>query len=133
MHQNNQDAERSFTPQYLIISNAESRYALIKKQLLDPIGARPGVSCYFVRAGQDRGCICRIRAGYGAVMFYEVLDHEAEGITNEDIRQAIRNPANACPLAGYFYPTPEIEENLKNVRRKETHGYKTRQQEPNRA
>ena len=129
MQKEHQDAERSFTPQYLIISKSESRYALIKKQLLDPVGAMPGVSCYFVRAGQDRGCICRIRAGYGAVMFYEVLDHVAEGITGEEIQKAIRNPAHACPLAGYFYPTPEIEEKLKNVRLRETHGHK--QKEPN--
>lgn len=127
-----QDAERSSTPQYIIISRSESRYALIKKELLDPVGALPRVSCYFVRVDQDRGCICRIRAGYGAVMFYEVLDHEAEGITGEDIREAVRDPATACPLAGYFYPTPAIEEKLKGVRRKETSGYTARQQAPDR-
>jgi hypothetical protein len=53
--------------------------------------------------------------GNGTVLFYEVLNHLQEGISSEDIRDAIREPSNASPLPGYFYLTPKIKEKLRAV------------------
>ena len=105
-------AENTFSPQYFIINRSEPQYELLKKQLLDPSHLPAGSSHYFIRAAQEKGCICRIKAGNGTVLFYEVLNHLREGITNEDIRDAIREPSNASPLPGYFYITPKIEQKL---------------------
>ena len=124
------DLAKSFTPQYLIIHKSESRYAHIKEQLLDTSGSPAGSSCFFIKADQKSGCICRIRAGNGAVMFYEVINHYQEGISDEDIREAISDPAYACPLPGYYYLTPKIEEKLQKVRLKYTTGYRMKQKEP---
>lgn len=123
------DAEKAMTPQYQIITRSESRYQLIKTKLLDTSRFPAGSTCYFVRVYKDTGCICRIRAGTGAVMFYEIINHYLEGITDEDIQEAIRDPANACPLDGYYTITPTIEAKLHNLRLREDHGYPLEQKE----
>jgi hypothetical protein len=107
-------AETSFSPQYFIITRAEPKYDLIRTQLLDPSRYPAGSSCYFIHAEQDRRCICRIRAGNGTVLFYEILNHLREGISDADIRDALKNPSNASPLPGYFYVTPKIAEKLQD-------------------
>lgn len=122
--------ENVFSPQYFIISKSEPQYDLLKKQLLDTPHHPVGSSHYFIRAADKKGCVCRIHAGNGTVLFYEVLNHLSEGISNEDIRDAIREPSNASPLPGYFYITPEIEEKLRafqapdhaNYRKKDKRG-----------
>ena len=108
--------ENTFSPQYFIINRSEPQYELLKKQLLDSSRLPPGSSHYFIRAAHEKGCICRIKAGNGTVLFYEVLDHHREGIAGEDIRDAIREPSNASPLPGYFYITPRIEEKLRALK-----------------
>src|SRR5512137_1594236 len=92
--------KNSFAPQYFIINKSEPKYDLIKEQLLDSSGCQAGSSHYFIQADQDNGCVCRIRAGNGTVLFYEILDHLREGISDEDIQDVLSDPANACPLPG---------------------------------
>lgn len=124
-------AENSFSPQYFIINKSEPIYDLIRTQLLDSARFPAGSSCYFIRADEDKSCICRIRAGNGSVLFYEILNHLREGIAGEDIQEALDDTANACPLPGYFYITPKIEEKLREVTLKDTAGYAVRLKEPN--
>lgn len=107
--------DNTFSPQYFIINKSEPQYDLLKKQLLDSPHHPVGSSHYFIRAAREKGCVCRIKPGNGAVLFYEVLNHLQEGISNEDIRDAIREPSNASPLPGYFFITPKIEETLREV------------------
>jgi hypothetical protein len=107
-------AENKFSPQYFIINKSEPQYELIKNHLLNashPLGS----SHYFIRADTDNGCICRIHAGNGTVLFYEILNHQREGISNEDIRKAVIQSSNASELPDYFFITPEIEEKLRAV------------------
>jgi hypothetical protein len=105
--------DNTFSPQYFIINRSEPQYDLLKKQLLDSTHRPVGSSHYFIRAAREKGCVCRIKPGNGTVLFYEVLDHLQDGISNEDIRDAIREPSNASPLPGYFYITPGIEQKLR--------------------
>ena len=105
-------AENVFSPQYFIINKSDLQYDLIRKQLLDTPHRPVGSSHYFIRAVREKGCVCRIKAGNGTVLFYEILNHLQEGISDEDIRDAISEPSNASPLPGYFYLTPKIEEKL---------------------
>jgi hypothetical protein len=100
------------SPQYYIINQSEPQYELIKTQLLGPSSHPIGSSHYFIRAGRDNACVCRIKAGNGTVLFYEILNHRQEGITDDDIREAVCRPSGASPLPGYFYITPEIQEKL---------------------
>jgi len=104
--------ENTFSPQYFIISKSEPQYELIKKQLLDTPHHQSGSSHYFIRTCSDKGCVCRIRPGNGTVLFYEILNHLQQGISDEDIREILADPANASPLPGYFYLTPKIKTKL---------------------
>jgi hypothetical protein len=107
-------AENKFSPQYFIINKSEPQYELIKKHLLNT--SRPlGTSYYFIRADLDNSCICRIKAGNGTVMFYEILNHQRQGISDEEIRNAVILPANASGLSDYYFITPEIEEKLRAI------------------
>lgn len=107
--------KNTFSPQYFIINRSEPQYELLKNQLLDTPHQPVGSSHYFIRAAKEKGCICRIKPGNGTVLFYEILNHLQEGISNEDIGEALREPSNASPLPGYFYITPKIEEKLKGI------------------
>lgn len=107
--------ENAFSPQYFVISKSEPRYELIKKQLLDPVHSPVGSSHFFIRSGSDKSCICRIRAGNGSVLFYEILNHLQEGISEEDISEVLTNPENSTLVPGYFYITPDIEKKLQGA------------------
>lgn len=124
---------KSFSPQYFIINKSEPKYDLIKRQLLDSSRFPAGSSNYFIRADEDKGCICRIRSGNGTVLFYEILNHLREGISDEDIQDALTDPSNACPLPGYFYITPKIKEKLHEVPLMDTTGHGILHKEPNMA
>jgi hypothetical protein len=118
-------AEKKSSPQYFMIHKSEPQYDLIKSQLLDSSRSPAGLSNYFIWADQDNCCICRIRAGNSSVLFYEILNHPREGISDEDIRDAVRDPSNACSLPGYFYVTPNIKEKLHEVPLIDTAGHGT--------
>ena len=99
-------------PQYFIIQKYEPQYELIKKLLLDSAHSPVGSSYFFIRNDSGKGCICRIRPGNGTVLFYEILNHLREGISDEDIKEALFDPTNVSPLAGYCYITEKIERKL---------------------
>lgn len=108
-------ARRTSSPQYFIINKSEPQYELIKKQLLETTVSHPGSSRYFIHAGENSGSVCRIRAVNGTVLFYEILNHQEEGISDEEIREVLVNPANASPLPEYYYVTPQIEQKLRTI------------------
>ena len=112
-----------------MINKSEPKYDLIRTQLLGSSRYPPGSSQYFLCADQDKTCVCRIRDGNGTVLFYEILNHLREGISDEDIRDALQDPANACPLPGYYYLTPTLEEKLREVPPKVTDGQAVGQKE----
>ncbi len=112
MSPNKEPMENAFSPQYFVISKSEPRYELIKKQLLDPVHSEAGSSHFFIRSGSDKNCICRIRAGNESVLFYEILNHLQEGISDEDISEVLTNPKNSTTVPGYFYITPTLEKKL---------------------
>jgi hypothetical protein len=105
--------QSAFSPQYFIINKSEPQYELIRNQLLEYSYSHFGSSHYFIRSGPDNVCVCRIRAGNGTVLFYEIINHALAGISDEEIRAASANPANASPLPDYCYPTPLIEEKIR--------------------
>jgi hypothetical protein len=104
-----------YSPQYHLIAGSEPQYELIKKYLLDASPCPIGSPHFIIRAGADTGCICRIRAGNNTVLFYEIIDHRQEGISDGEIRDAVARPSGASPLPGYYYITPEIERKLAAV------------------
>ena len=113
-------AEKSCTgntlaPQYCMITRSEPQYELIRKLLLEPAGSPAGRSYFFLRGDPEAGCVCRIKDGNGAVLFYEILDHKHEGITDQEIREAMARPTGPSGLPGYYYITPEIEQKLRSV------------------
>ena len=126
MSKENPVGKNSFSPQYFIIHRSEPKYDLIMGQLLDSSRSPAGLSNYFIQADQEKGCICRIRAGNSAVLFYEILNHLRDGISDEDIREAVRDPSNACPLPGYYHVTPKIKEKLHEVPLIDTAGHSIR-------
>lgn len=105
---NNQDR----SPRYFLINKSEPRYDLLKSQLLDYSLLPSGASHYFVRAEQESLSLCRIRAGNGTVIFFEILDHEREGITDDDLREACCDKKNASPLPEYYHLSRKINEQL---------------------
>ena len=111
-----------FSSRYCIISRSEPRYDLLSSLLRGSSRLPAGSSQYFIRAEQNQGSLCRIRAHTESVLFYEILDNLEAGITDEEIQDALQDPANACPLPGYFYVTPAMEERLQKATGEEPAG-----------
>jgi hypothetical protein len=110
-------SRNSFSRQYFMITRSEPQYDLIKNQLLDQSTACPlGSSYYFIRSDGENGCICRLKPANGAAIFYEILDHRNEGISDDEIREAASSPSRETPLAGYYYLTPAMEKKILNFR-----------------
>lgn len=103
----------AFSPRYFLINRSEPQYDLIKGRLLDNSSLPAGASHYFVRTDNDMHCLCRIRAGNGTVLFYEILDHIREGISDQDLMEAAGDPKNASPLPEYCHLSHKIEEHLR--------------------
>lgn len=90
-------------------------YELIWQEPVDSPQITDIFSHYFIRAEQGQGAVCGIRARNGSVMFYEIVDNLRAGISDEDIQQALRDPANACPLPGYYYLPRHLAEKLRET------------------
>jgi hypothetical protein len=96
-----------------MITKTDPQYDLIKSQLLNTAARPLGSSYYFIRADRgENGCICRIKVANGAALFYEIIDHHKEGISDTEISEAVTRSSNATPLPGYYYLTPAIEEKI---------------------
>lgn len=101
-----------------MITRAEPQFDQIKNQLLEKSTACPlGTSYYFIRSDGENACICRIKPANGAAIFYEILDHRNEGISDDEIRQVVTRPSSETPLAGYFYLTPAMETKILTFRK----------------
>lgn len=108
-------AKHSGTPQYCLIKKAMPSYDLIWREPMDSSQIPEVFSQYFIRAEQGQGAVCGIRARNGSVMFYEIVDNLHAGISDEQIQEALRDPANACPLPGYYYLPREMAEKLRET------------------
>ncbi len=110
-------SRNSFSRQYFMITRSEPQYDQIKNQLLDKCNSCPlGSSYYFIRSDGENVCICRIKPANGAAIFYEILDHRNEGISDDEIREAAAVPSRETPLAGYYYLTPAMEKKILTFR-----------------
>ena len=100
-------------PQYVMPDASEPEYELILEQLQDYHKSLIGSSYYYIRAGDDRSCLCRIEHGGGRIFFHEMVDHHKHGISDEDIEMAIRRDTGTFALPGYYPVSSHIEQKLR--------------------
>lgn len=100
-------------PRYIMLNKSEPPYDLILKQLQDSRSPVIGSSYYYIRAGYEWRCVCRITTSHGPVMFHEILDPGQDGISDEDIRGAIEQDTRFFTLPGFFGISAGIEKKLR--------------------
>jgi hypothetical protein len=99
-------------PRYIMLNKSEPPYDLILKQLQDSQSPIIGSSYYYIRAGSEWRCVCRLTPSRGPVLFHEILDTGLDGISDEDIREAIEQDARFFTLPGFYHMSVEIEKKL---------------------
>jgi hypothetical protein len=92
---------------------SEPEYELILEQVQDYRQSLIGNSYYYIRAGDERYCLCRIIHGGGKVFFHELVDHDRHGISNEDIEESVRLDTGSFSLPGYYPISPHVEQKLR--------------------
>jgi hypothetical protein len=100
-------------PQYVMPDESEPEYELIIGQLQNYRKSLIGSSFYYVRAGDERCCLCRIVHGGGKVFFHEMVDHQKHGISEEDIEEAVKLDNGSFSLPGHYHISPRIEQKLR--------------------
>ena len=100
-------------PQYIMPDESEPEYELILEQLQDYRKSMIGSSYYYIRAGDERSCLCRIVHGGGKIFFHELMDHRKHGISDEDIDDSIRRDTGSFSLPGYYPISPHVEQKLR--------------------
>ncbi|MCX6685496.1 MAG: hypothetical protein NTV10_02405 [Methanoregula sp.] len=100
-------------PHYVMLDESEPEYELIFKQLQDYRKSLIGSSYYYVRAGDERCCLCRIVHGGGKVFFHEMVDHHKHGISDEDIEESVKFDNGSFSLPGHYHISPRIETKLR--------------------
>jgi hypothetical protein len=100
-------------PQYIMPDESEPEYELILEQLQDYRNSLIGSSFYYIRADDERSCLCRIVHGSGKVFFHEVVDHHKHGISDEDIEESVRRDTGSFTLPGYHSISPHVEQKLR--------------------
>jgi len=100
-------------PHYVMPDESELEYELIFKQLQDYRKSLIGSSYYYVRAGDERCCLCRIVHGGGKVFFHEMVDHHKHGISDEDIEESVKFDNGSFSLPGHYHISPRIETKLR--------------------
>ncbi len=100
-------------PQYIMPDASEPEYELILEQLQDYRQSLIGASYYYIKAGDDRCCLCRIVHGGGKVFFHELVDHSRHGISDDDIEESVRLDTGSFSLPGYYPISPHIEQKLR--------------------
>jgi hypothetical protein len=100
-------------PRYIMPDESEPEYGTILEQLQDHRKSQVGSSYYYVRAGDDRCCLCRIVHGGGKVFFHEMMDHHKYGISDEDIEESLRMDTGSFTLPGHYHISPRIEQKLR--------------------
>jgi hypothetical protein len=99
-------------PRYIMLNKSEPPYDLILKQLQNSQSPMIGSSYYYIRAGYEWRCLCRITPSSGQVLFHEILDTGQDGISDADIREAIDRDTRFFTLPGFYKISVEIEKKL---------------------
>ena len=102
-------------PWYIMLNKSEPPYDLILKQLQNSQSSMIGSSYYYIRAGCEWRCLCRITPSSGLVLFHEILDPKQDGISDKDIRDAIERDTRFFTLPGFYCISVEIEKKLQAV------------------
>jgi hypothetical protein len=100
-------------PQYIMPDESEPEYELILEQLQEYRNSLIGSSYFYIRAGDERSCLCRIVHGGGKVFFHEVVDHQKHGISDEDIEESVRRDTGSYTLPGFHSLSPHVEQKLR--------------------
>jgi hypothetical protein len=100
-------------PRYIMPDESEPEYGAILEQLQDYRKSQIGSSYYYIRAGDDRCCLCRIVHGGGKVFFHEMVDHHKHGISDEDIEESLKMDTGSFTLPGHYHISPRIEQKLR--------------------
>jgi hypothetical protein len=101
-------------PRYIMLNKSEPPYDLVLKQLQESRSPMIGSSYYYIRAGYAWRCVCRISPGSGPVLFHEILDPGQNGISDEDIREAIAADTRFFTLPGFYSISVKIEKKLRD-------------------
>jgi len=99
-------------PRYIMLNKSEPPYDLILKQLQNSQSPMIGSSYYYIRAGYAWCCLCRITPSKGPVLFHEILDTGQDGISDEDLREAIEQDTHSLTLPGFYGISLKIEKKL---------------------
>ncbi|WP_321504264.1 hypothetical protein [uncultured Methanoregula sp.] len=102
-------------PRYIMLNKSEPPYDMILKQLQTTKSPVIGQSYYYIRAGYEWRCLCRITPSSGSVLFHEILDPGQNGISDEDIHEAIEQDKRFFTLPGFYCISVEIEKKLKSA------------------
>jgi hypothetical protein len=100
-------------PQYIMPDESEPEYELILEQLKEYHNSLIGSSYYYIRAGDEHCCLCRIVHGGGKVFFHELVDHHKHGISEEDIEWSVKQDTGSFTLPGYYPISSHIEQKLR--------------------
>jgi hypothetical protein len=100
-------------PRYIMLNKSEPPNDLILKQLQKAQSPMIGSSYYYIRAGYEWRCLCRLTPSRGPVLFHEILDPGQDGISDEDIREAIDPDTRSFTLPGFYRISAEIEKKLR--------------------
>jgi hypothetical protein len=99
-------------PRYIMLNKSEPPYDLIIRQLQNSQSPMIGSSYYYIRAGYEWRCLCRLSPSSGPVMFHEILDPGDNGISDKDIREAIDQDTHFFTVPGFHRISVEIEKKL---------------------
>ncbi|MFA4876395.1 MAG: hypothetical protein WC586_03205 [Methanoregula sp.] len=99
-------------PRYILLNTSEPPYDLILKQLQNAKRPMIGSSYYYIRAGYEWRCLCRITQKSGTVLVHEILNPGQDGISDDDIREAIDQDKHFFTLPGFYGISVEIEQKL---------------------
>jgi hypothetical protein len=100
-------------PQYIMPDESEPDYELILEQLHNYRKSLIGSSYYYIRANDERCCLCRIVHGGGKMFFHEMVDHRKHGISDEDIEESVKLDTGSFTLPGHYHISPHIETKLR--------------------
>ena len=102
----------SLPPRYIMLNKSEPPYNLILKQFQNAQSPMIGSSYYYIRAGYQWRCLCRITPSSGPVLFHEILNPGQDGISDEDIREAIEQDTRFFTLPGFYCISVVIKKKL---------------------
>lgn len=100
-------------PRYVKPDMSEPDYNIILGELQEYHRSLIGSSYYYIRKHDEIPVLCRIIHGGGKVFFHETVDHEANGITAEDLEEAVVEDSDAFESKGYCNISAHIDSKLR--------------------